>query len=112
MLSWNAPVTLPLKFPLRMNEPVSDPPDEKQGVAVVKLRLVTLTAVPLLWLRDVVNAKVGPPLGSDNAAVQLPFTLFELLELPLPPPHAPSIIPSTRIVAILSCLMEVLMNAV
>src|ERR1700680_3400791 len=108
MLSWNAPVTFPSKFPLRMNEPVSDPPDEKQGVAVVKLRLVTLTAVPLSWVREVVKANVGPPLGSDNAAVQLPFTLFVvLLELPLPPPHAPSISPSTRSIAILNCFMSI-----
>jgi len=39
-----------------MNDAVSDPPDAKQGVAVVKLRFVTLTAVPLLWLRNIVNA--------------------------------------------------------
>src|ERR1700674_5739874 len=51
MVSWNVPVTFPLKFPLRMNDPVSDPPDAKQGVAVVKLRFVTLTAVPLFWLQ-------------------------------------------------------------
>jgi hypothetical protein len=104
MVSWNVPVTFPLKFPLRMNDPVPDPPDAKQGVAVVKLRFVTLTTMPLFWLRDVLNAKAGAPVGSDSAAVQLPFMLFELLEFP--PPHAPSISPSTRSIAIPSCFMS------
>ena len=99
-------MTFPLKFPLRMNDPVPEPPDAKQGVAVVKLRFVTLTTVPLFWLRDVVNAKAGVPSGFDSDAVQLPLTeLFELFELP--PPHALSMSPSTRRIAIPSCFMSV-----
>jgi hypothetical protein len=98
MPSWNAPITLPLKFPLRMNEPVSDPPEAKQGVAVVKLRLVTVTTVLLFCIREVVNANTGVPLESDNAAVQFPVTLFELPELlEFPPPHPTSDRPSSRL---------------
>ena len=41
----NAPVTLPLKLPLRVTEPVSLVCELKQGVAVVKLRFVTFTVV-------------------------------------------------------------------
>ena len=47
-VNWKAPVILPLKFPLKTNEPVCDPPEVKQGVDVVKLRFVPVTVVPLL----------------------------------------------------------------
>src|SRR5579864_3150148 len=104
MFSWNVPATFPLKLPLRTNAAVADPPEAKQGVAVVNLRFVTLTTVPLFWARDVVNVKAGVPSGFDSAAVQLPFRLlFELVELLFP--HALSISPSTRSIAIPSCFM-------
>ena len=40
----NAPVTFPLKFPLRVNEPVSVVFELKHGLDEVKLKLVTVTA--------------------------------------------------------------------
>src|ERR1700693_2545013 len=105
MPSWNAPVAFPLKFPLRMNEPVSDPPEAKHGVAVVKLRFVTLTTVPLFCIREVVNANTGAPFESDNPAVQFPLTLFELPELLEFPPHPASNRPRSRL-AIPKCFIR------
>jgi len=93
-----------LKFPLKTNDPVSVPPDEKQGVEVVKLRFVTVTAVPLLWFSNVVKPNAGDPSGLVSVAVQLPLMVFELLELP--PPHATSVRPTTRSTAILNCFMR------
>ena len=44
----NVPCTLPLKFPLRVNEPVSDVVSEaKQGAVEVKVNWVTLSVLPL-----------------------------------------------------------------
>jgi len=93
-----------LKFPLNTNDPVSVPPDEKQDVEVVKLRFVTVTAVPLLWLSEVVKANAGAPSGLVSVAVQLPLMVFGLLELP--PPHAVSVRPSMRSTAIPNCFMR------
>jgi hypothetical protein len=44
----NPPVTFPLKFPLRVKDPVSVSPEAKHGDELVKLKLVTVTSVPLL----------------------------------------------------------------
>jgi len=104
MVNWKAPVILPLKFPLRTNDPVWDPPEVKQAVDVVKLRLVPVTTtVPLPCVSDVVNAKAGVPSVFVSVAVQFPATVFALLEFP--PPHATSIRPSARTMAIPNCFM-------
>ena len=47
-VNWNAPVILPLKFPLKTNDPVWDAAELKQPVDVVKVRFAPVTAVPLL----------------------------------------------------------------
>jgi hypothetical protein len=53
----NTPITLPLEFPLRLNEPVSEywfaEYDSKQGPGNVKLKLVTVSALPLPWVNVV-----------------------------------------------------------
>jgi hypothetical protein len=70
------------------NDPVSVPPDEKQGVEVVNLRFVTVTGMPVLWFSDVAKPNAGDPSGLVSAAVQLPLMVFELLELPPPRLHS------------------------
>ena len=83
----NLPFTLPLKSPLKVNEPVSVSPDVKHDESVVKLKFVKATD-PLLLLTVIVvpNANTGefPPL--TKLAFQFPFTLlaFELLFEPHP----------------------------
>src|SRR5579863_9772387 len=83
----NLPFTLPLKSPLKVNEPVSVSPDVKHDELVVKLKFVNATD-PLLLLTVIVvpNANTGelPPL--TKLAFQFPFTLlaFELLFEPHP----------------------------
>jgi hypothetical protein len=96
-----APVIFPFMLLLRTNDPVCDPPEVKQVVDVMKVRFVPVTAtVPLPCVREVVKAKAGVPSAFVRAALQLPVTLEELLELPLPPPHATSTRPSASTAAI------------
>jgi hypothetical protein len=99
MVNWKAPVTAPLKFPLRTNDPVCVPPEVKQGVAVEKTRFVPVTAVPLFCISEVVKVRFSDPV---SVAVQLPVTVAALLELP---PHAASIMPSARTIAIPNCFI-------
>lgn len=85
IVSWKVPVILPLKLPLRMNDPVSVTAEVKQPVEVVNVRFVPVTVLPLLCVREVVNAKAGVLSALVKLAVQLPLSVFEL---ELPPPHA------------------------
>jgi hypothetical protein len=59
MIIPNVPVTLPLRFPLRVNDPVSEywlaEYDAKQGPGNVKVKLVTVSALPLPWVKVVEN---------------------------------------------------------
>jgi hypothetical protein len=95
----NLPETLPLKFPLSTNDPVSVPcVIEQLGSLVVKLKLLTVSAPLLVFSdKDVVKSNTGLLLESVSAAVQFPFT-FPPLPL-LPEPHPASIIPATTIIA-------------
>jgi hypothetical protein len=103
MVNWNAPLILPLKFPLRTKDPDCDPPEVKHGVDVVKVRFVPVTvAVPLLCVSDVVKAKAGVPSLFVSVAVQLPVTVFEVLELP---PQARRIRPAAITIAIPNCFI-------
>jgi hypothetical protein len=102
----NVPVIFPLKFPVKVNVPVSLVCEAKQDEVVEKVRFVTLTEVPLLWVKDVVKAKAGDPSGFVKVAVQLPLMLAELLD---PPPHPPSISPSATSIANTTLLMGVLL---
>ena len=52
-VNWNWPVTLPLKFPVRANEPLSVPPDTKQGEFVVKVKWLTLSEPSLFTTSEV-----------------------------------------------------------
>jgi hypothetical protein len=85
-----------LKFPLRPNDPVSVLAVPKhESFSVLNVKLVTLTLLPLIWVKDVPKAKAGPLglLGSVRVAVQVPLIFPELL-LVEPPPQAASIRPS------------------
>src|SRR5579863_6616150 len=95
-VNWKVPVTFPFTFPLRTNDPVSDPPEVKQEVEVVNTRFVPVTSVPLPCVNEVVRAKAWVPSVSVNVAVQLPDTLPELEP---PPPHPPSTNPNASSVA-------------
>lgn len=98
-ISWKAPVTLPLKFPLRAKEADSVSSETKQGVWVVKLRLVTLTELPLICVKVVVKAKACELFELFKVAVQLPLMLLELLELLLPHPPRTIVSPSRATIA-------------
>ena len=76
---------MPLTFPLKTNDPACDAAEVKQPLETVKVRFVPVTTLPLLWAKDVVNAKAGVPSVLVKFAVQLPVRVFEL---ELPPPHA------------------------
>ena len=50
----NVPCTLPLKFPVRPNEPISVVVSEaKQGAVEVKVKLVIFSELPLPWVKVV-----------------------------------------------------------
>jgi len=85
MVNWNEPLRLPLKFPLKTNEPVSVAAEVKHPVEVVIVRFVPVIMVPLC-VKDVVNAKAGVPSVLVKFAVQFPVSVSEAFELP--PPHA------------------------
>src|SRR5262249_55879134 len=81
-----APVTLPLKSPLKANDPDCVVCPVKQLPVVEKVKLVTVNdELLLVWLNDVVKAKAGEPSGFDKVADQLPLSVPALLLLD--PPH-------------------------
>ena len=79
----NLPPTLPLKFPPKVNDPLSVS-ESKHGELVVKLKFVIVTVPSLFSVIDVPNAKTGvfPPL--IRLAFQFPLMVLEL-ELLLEP---------------------------
>src|SRR6266498_834939 len=98
MVIWNPPDVTPFRVPLRVNPPVAMAPGPKQGLVVVKCRLVMLRLLPPVCRSVTLNANAGEPLAPAfvSAAVQLPLILPDDPELP----HAASssTVPSTRIV--------------
>jgi len=103
IVNWKLPVTLPLKFPLKTNDPVSVAAEVKHPVEVVIVRFVPVIMVPLC-VKDVVNAKAGVPSVLVKFAVQLPVSVSEAFELP--PPHAVTIKPITRKNKIPTCFIN------
>lgn len=100
-LNWKAPMLL-LRFPLRTNDPVSVPPEVKQGVEL-KVRLPPVTNVLVPCISDVVKVKAGVVSAFVSVAVQLPVTVAGLFAVP--PPHPVSIAPSARTIAIPNCFI-------
>jgi hypothetical protein len=92
------PAVTPLVLPLNIKPPVSDEMDTKQGVAVVKVRLVPVIVVPLLSFKLVVNENAAVPSVLVRAALQFPLTLVVL-----PLPHANKTNNSEQSTAIATC---------
>src|SRR6516164_7033985 len=101
IVSWKAPVTLPLKFPLRTNAPLPVSPETKHGVCVVKVRLVTVTVVPTICVKVVVSANTGALLVLVRVALQLPLMFPAPLEPPLPHAASTSVSAAKLAIAIL-----------
>src|ERR1035437_6084350 len=82
-LKVKVPVTLPLKSPVKANDPLSVSPDTKHGPFVEKLNWLTLRVPSLFTTTDVPKLK----LVSERTAVQVP------LMFPLEPfePHPTSV---------------------
>jgi len=78
----NLPATFPLKFPLRVNEPVSVSPETKQVEFVVKLKLVIFSESSLFTASAVPKLKTVALLVSVSVAFHVPFMLagLELFE--------------------------------
>ena len=92
------PEVTPPVLPLNIRPPVSDEMDTKQGVAVVKVKLVPVIVVPLLSFKVVVNENAAVPSVLVRLALQFPLTLFEL-----PLPHASKTNNSGQSTAIAKC---------
>lgn len=106
----NLPFTLPLRSPLKVNEPVSVSPDVKHGEFVVKLKFVKATDPSLLTVIVVPKAKTGafPPL--TKVAFQFPFTLLGLALLFEPHPISARLI--TNRTATANCFIRIPRNKV
>src|SRR5579872_1114290 len=100
----NLPFTLPLRSPLKVNEPVSVSPDVKHDEFVVKLKFVKATDPSLLTVIVVPKANTGefPPLTS--VAFQFPFTLLGLALLFEPHPISVRLI--TNRIATANCFIR------
>jgi hypothetical protein len=108
----SAPVTLPLKFPASANPPVAVCPEAKHGDDVVKLKLVTLSELPLDCVNVVPKAKTGEELPElISEAVQLPLTLPPLLE-EFPPPQPPRIRTAPKSAFIPGCFIGTPLRAI
>jgi hypothetical protein len=99
------PLTLPLKFPLSTNDPVSLV-TVNEHASEVKLKLLTVTDDPLpVAVKLVPKAKTGFPFASVRAAVQLPLIFPEWL----PEPHPARVNAAPISIAITTFFMEKLL---
>lgn len=99
----NLPLTLPLKFPLNVNDPLSLS-DAKHGELVVKLKFVMFNDPSWLTVIDVPNANTEefPPLV--RLAFHVPLTVLELELLPEPQPISTR--PTTTTTATANCFIR------
>lgn len=99
----NLPLTLPLKFPLNVNDPLSLS-DAKHGELLVKLKFVMFNDPSLLTVIDVPNANTGefPPLV--RLAFHVPLTVLELELLLEPQPISTR--PTTTTTATANCFIR------
>ncbi len=94
---WNVPVVTPPEVPARVKAPVAAAPVLKHDCEVVKLRLVTLTALPL-------SARVAvKPMSCVPVSVAVQFPLIALLELF---PQAESAKAIKSMIAVPKCFMK------
>lgn len=100
----NVPATLPLKLPLRLNEPVCEVcSDAKQEPVDVKVKSVTLRVLLLPCVKVVEKLKAGDPSGLVRAAVQVPLMLPEFDPMLLLP-HPAKVNPNAKRTIIPICL--------
>jgi hypothetical protein len=97
------PVVTPPVLPARVKLPVAVAPVSKHDCEVVKLRLVTLTALPL-WVSDTVKLRSCVPV---RVAVQFPLIVLLLLELF---PHPDNASERTNMSAIAKRFIEFLLE--
>lgn len=72
----NLPFTWPLKFPLSVNEPLSDSPETKHGELVLKLKFEIVSEPSPFTLSDVPKVKTGELLPLlIRVAFQVPLML-------------------------------------
>jgi hypothetical protein len=72
----------PFVVPLTVNVPVAEVPDAKHDVEELKVKLLTFTALPLLWESEAVKVKAVELSGLESVADQLPLIELELLPHP------------------------------
>src|SRR5689334_23148716 len=85
MVIVNDPLTLPLKFPPKLNPPLSVGFAPKHGLDVVNLKFEMISPSLPLDVNAVVKLKTGLPFVSSKVAVQLPLIeLFVLLPFEVP----------------------------
>lgn len=97
----NFPLIWPLKFPLRVKEPVSVCPATKHGELEVNLKFRTVTEPSLFCWSEVPKAKTVELLLASKVAFQVPLIEFELFE-----PHPAAIRPSTTTVTSAHCFIR------
>jgi hypothetical protein len=76
----NVPVTLPLKLPPNVNDPVAVSPETKHGEGELKVKLETLNVPSPFTTSDVPKVNAGLFPLSVSVAFQVPLTLAELLD--------------------------------
>ena len=82
----NVPFVLPLKFPLRVNDPLSVSPETKHPELLLKVNLEMLNDPSPFTTSDVPKLKAVTLLESINVAFHVPLTLAGLEELFAPQP--------------------------
>jgi hypothetical protein len=100
----NLPFTFPLKFPLRVNDPVSVSPDAKHGEFVVKLKFTTVNEPSLFTVNPVPKLKSVVVLLLSMVAFHVPlmvagFVLFD--------PHPTRVRPTASKATRANCFIRV-----
>ena len=93
----NDPLTLPLKFPLNVKDPLAVSPETKHGELLVNVRLLMLRELSPLTFSDVPNVKIEAWVESTSDALHVP--LIEEAEFELLEPHPAKVKPITRSVS-------------
>jgi len=97
---WKLPVVTPPVLPVTVKVPDATAPESKQDWDVVKLRLVTVTVLPL-WVRVTLKERSCVPLSVADQ-----FPLMVLLLLLESPPQAVSASAIESKIAMPSCFTE------
>ena len=98
------PLTLPLKFPLNLNDPLAVSPETKHGELLVKVKFEMLSDPSPFTTSDVPKLNAVTLLESMSVAFQVPLRLagLELFE-----PQPTRINPTARNTATANCFMNI-----